>query len=77
MKRQFTQGLDPDPTVRQLVQRVHAVMKRVPAPACLMYREAAHAETVNRLVTPSILYEPGPVREWVLGLARELLKETL
>ena len=70
----FTHGLDPDPAVRQLVGRVHTALERAPAPQCLRYEEPAYGQPVLRLVTPSVLYEAGPMRDWILGLAQELLR---
>ena len=72
--QRFTQGLDPDLRIRNLVRRVHAAMELVPAPACLCWDEAAYGQPILRLVTPTVLYETGPVRDWILGLARELLR---
>ena len=70
----FIKGLDPDPAVRQLVGRVHTALVRAPAPQCLYYEEPAYGQPVLRFVTPTVLYEAGPIRDWILGLARELLR---
>ena len=73
--RQFMQGLDPDPTVQALVRWLHAAMEQVPAPNILYYEEPALAyhAPMHRRVTPTVLYEPGPMRDWMLELAAELL----
>lgn len=60
-------------TEDELVARMHRALALHPAPPNLLYEELGPAGLMERLVTETVLYEEGPVRDWFLDFGRALI----
>ena len=61
-------------TTPDLILRLHHALAAHPAPIILTYEEQVPDGQVDRLVTETTLYEPGPMRDWMLAFGRAVVE---
>lgn len=67
----FRRGLAADPEERALVKRVHAAMTAAGNRGRLLWQD--DRDQTCEWLTPNVLYEPSPTRDWLLAFARAFL----